>query len=69
MLNHLKEDSPVFYQFPRSPLLHYLPLLHHNNLVIVSNCIYSVSNCDDCRVNKLLPDNFLNEFICLHVHI
>ena len=69
MLNHLKEDSLFFYQFPRSSFLHNFPLSHHYHLIIVCDCVDPMSDSDYCCINKFLPNHLLDECICLHVNV
>ena len=42
---------------------------HHDNLIVVCNCVESMGNRDDGGLIEFLLENFLDEVICSHVNI
>lgn len=66
---HLEEGPLSENQLIRRAHLGYSAFLHNDDLVIVGDCIESVSNGDHSRILELLLDDGLDEVISLHVHV
>jgi hypothetical protein len=69
MLHHIVELTFSLQQLPRSALLLYAASFHHDHLVVVSNCVESMSDCYHSCVRELLTNDFLDEGVCLHVDV
>lgn len=69
MLDHLCENAAPGQQLMRGADLHNLPLVHHDDLVVVGDRVQPVRDGDHSGLLEFGLDAGLDEVVRLHVHI
>lgn len=69
MLHHFRKHPIFNKQLVWRPNFNNAPPIHDNNLIIVRNCVESMSYCNDCCPGKFCLDAALDEMISDHVYI